>query len=52
MHTIKPHSSLRYVSQSRMKHSTLHSAEVQGTGTRNAARLWPGVSYMAIRRFS
>ena len=30
-----------------MKHSTLHSAEVQGTRTRNAARLGPGASYMA-----
>ena len=27
-----------------MKYSTLHSAEVQGTGTRNAARLWQGAS--------
>lgn len=53
MHTIKQHFSLSYVShKSRMKHSMLHSAEVQGTATRNAARLWPGASNMAIRRSS
>ena len=26
-----------------------HSAEVQGTGTKDAARLWPGASSMAFR---
>ena len=53
MHTIKQHFSLSYVShKSRMKHSMLHSAGVQGTGTRNAAQLWPCASNMAIRRSS
>ena len=44
MHTIKN------LSESFVENEALkHSVEVQGTGTRNAAQLWPGASNIAIR---